>query len=239
VCAVFAVVSLVNISFALAISFERARVGTGQARPSRSFRELIGTLSVMPVVIALFAMGVLLNFCLAPINVVLAPLMLSFGAGPQGYGFAMALFVVGAVLGNAVVGSHYARRVEWDQSIFASLGAVALGLIAVGLSRSLVQVAATMAVLGAIVPFFQVPMSTQLQRIIPTEDAGQAFASLNAVTTGAAPLAAADAGLLLQRMSPAALFYCAGGASVLLCLGWGFFRRQETVAVLAYNGQIE
>ena len=156
----------------------------------------------MPVVIALFAMGVLLNFCLAPINVALAPLMLSFGAGPQGYGFAMALFVVGAVLGNAVVGSRYTRRVEWDQSIFASLGAVALGLIAIGLSRSPLQAAATMAVLGAIVPFFQVPMSTQLQRMIPTEDAGQAFASLNAVTTGAAPLAPAGAGLLLQRMSP-------------------------------------
>lgn len=238
-CAVFAAVSLVNMPFALAVSFRHARDEAREARPSRSFPELLRTLSAMPVVIALFVSGVLLNFCLAPINVALAPLMLSFGAGPQGYGFAMSLFVVGAVAGNALVGSRHARKVEWDQSIFASLGAVALGLVAVGLSRSPAQTAATMTLLGAVVPFFQVPMSTELQKTIPAEDAGQAFATLNAVTTGAAPLAAAGAGLLLLRMSPAALFYCAGGASALLCLGWDIFRRQRTVVIAAYKIETE
>lgn len=225
-CGVFAAASLANLPLALAVSFHRA----GQARPPRSFKSLVGSLSATPVVIAIFAVGVLLNFCLAPINVALAPLMLSFGAGPEECGYSMSLFVVGAVLGNAAVGSRYARAVEWDRSIYAALGAIALGLVAVGVSRSPAQAGAAMLLLGVFVPFFQVPMSTQLQRTISPEDAGQAFATLNAVTTAAAPLAAAGAGLLLQKLSPSTLFYCAGGASALLCMAWDAFRRQTPAA---------
>jgi predicted MFS family arabinose efflux permease len=229
-CAAFALLSLANAPLAFAHMLPRPSAAAGAPRPSRRLLELMKALAASPAVLALALMGVLLNFCLAPINVALAPMMLSFGAGPDGYGFAMSVFVAGALAGNVLVGSRLTRGVAWDRSIFASLGAMAIGLASVGLSGSAAQATASMALLGALVPFFQVPMSTYLQRTIPPEDAGQAFASLNAATTASAPLAAAGAGLLLRTMSPAALFHCAGGACALLCLGWAISRRQAASA---------
>ena len=231
-CAVFAAIFLLNMPLSHFVAFPLPQSNVGEERRTGGYTEGFRLLAAMPVVLALVALGVILNFTLAPINVALAPLMLSLGAGPQGFGFAMALFVAGAVGGNVLAG-RLLRTVSWEQSVLASLGAIAFGLIAVGMSRSPGQAAISILLIGAALPFFQIPVSTQLQRSVPAAQAGQVFATINSVTLFAAPLAVAGAGALLKWLAPPLMFYGAAAACAALCLSWRIFsRQQERVAPL-------
>lgn len=229
-CAVFAAIFLVNTPVSHFVTFPLPQASSGENRRMDGYTEGFRSLAAMPVVLALVALGIILNFALAPINVALAPLMLSLGAGPQGFGFAMALFVAGAVGGNVLAG-RLLRTARWEQSVLASLGAIAFGLVAVGASQSYIQAAVAILLIGAALPFFQIPVATQLQRSVPPANAGQVFATISSVTLFAAPLAAAGAGALLKWFAPPTLFIGAAAACAALCLSWGLFGRQpERVA---------
>ncbi len=225
-CAVFAAVLLVTAPLSYFIAFPVAAAQDGKEKIASGYAEGFRILATMPVVLVLLVLGTALNFALAPINVALAPLMLSLGTGPQGFGFAMALFVAGAVGGNFLAG-RLLRSASWEQSVFASLGAIAFGLVAVSVSQTPVQAAIAILVIGTAIPFFQIPVATQLQRFVPSANAGQVFASVNSVTLFAAPLAAAGAGALLKWFSPPLLFSGAAVLCAVLCLGWGLFKRQQ------------
>lgn len=225
-CAVFASVLLVAAPLLHFITFPITEVNDGKEKIAVGYAEGFRILATMPVILVLIALGTALNFALAPINVALAPLMLSLGTGPQGFGFAMALFVAGAVGGNFLAG-RLLRSASWERSVFASLGAIAFGLVAVSLSQIPLQAAIGILVIGAAIPFFQIPAATQLQRSVPSANAGQVFASVNSVTLFAGPLAAAAAGALLKWFSPPLLFSGAAALCAVLCLGWGLFRRQQ------------
>ncbi len=237
-CAVFAALFLVTAPLAHFTTFPLTQSYTAKTRRSSSYAEVLRSILGMPGVLALAILGIALNFALAPINVALAPLMLSLGVGPQGFGFAMALFVVGAVVGNFGAGGNLMRMVGREQSILASMGTIALGLVAIGFSQSPLQAAFSILLIGAALPFFQVPVSTQLQRSVPAANAGQVFATLNSISLLAAPLAAAATGLLLKRLAPAQLFFSAAALSTMLCAGWTFYHREKTSASPSLDGQI-
>lgn len=193
-------------------SADAAERSTAEFNDASPLRALFGNSTVLTLV----ALGIGLNFALAPINVALAPMMMSMGSGPEGFGYAMALFVVGALLGNLAIGK-LSHTIDADWAIICGLGTAGISLAAVGLSQSPTQAAVSVLLIGVALPFFQVNVATRLQRSIPAARAGQMFATINSVTLVSAPLAAAGTGLLLKRLAPFQLFF---GAS-LLCAALG------------------
>ncbi len=232
-CAVFAAIFLINTPLSYFITFPLPQANDGEKQRSGGYAEGFRLLAAMPAVLVLVALCVVLNFTLAPINVALAPLLLSFGAGPQSFGLISALFVVGAVGGNVLAGGSILKRMSWEQSVLGSLGVIALGLVAMGVSQSSIQAALSILLIGFALPLFQVPITTQLQRSVPPGNAGQVFATINSVTLFAAPLAAAGMGMLLKWVAPPLLFFGAATVCTAMCLSWAFFSRQaERVAPL-------
>jgi len=215
VIAFFAAALLLGIPFAWSYRPAEAvkAVVTDGSADTNGFRAIM----TMPLVLLLVTLGVGLNFALAPVNVALAPLMRSLGSGPQAFGFAMGLFIVGALAGNAVAGGRFASLWTWEQSISASLAAIAAAFLALVASGSPLQAAASIFLIGVALPFIQIPLAVQLQKTVPTESAGQVFSTVSSITLLAAPVAAALTGVLLKRFQPAQIFL---GASVLCTILW-------------------
>lgn len=222
--ALFATLLLVGVPLPQAIRFPFAPVPAGHDEPTQD-ESTFHLLLRMPLVLMLVVLGVCVNFALAPVNVALAPLMRSLGTGPQGFGLAMGLFVIGALLGNAVAGSRLLSKLPWDQSILACLGGITFALLAVGLSATYFQAAASIFLIGVALPFLQVPVAVQLQRSIPRQRAGRVFSTINSITLLAAPLAAAALGGLLKRFLPAQLFFGAAALGGTLSVSWGLMSR--------------
>lgn len=237
-CGFFAVLFLLNTPLSQFVTFPLPQPDSEEMKSPRAYIDVLLELSGMPTIAVLVFMGVALNFALAPINVALAPLMLSLGAGAEGFGFAMALFVVGAVAGNLAAGGRLLRVVSAERSIFASLGAIAVGFVAVGISRTPLQAAISILLIGAALPFFQVPVATQFQRSIPAATAGQMFATINSLTLVSAPLAAAGVGFLLKWLTSTQLFFGAALLSALLCAAWAIRRPQEASIERSFDGEI-
>jgi len=220
--ALFAALLLVGVPLPQTIRFPLTAVPAedeSSAQDESALRIFLGR----PLVLALVVLGVCVNFALAPVNVALAPLMRSLGSGPQGFGLAMGLFVIGALIGNASAGSRFLSGIPWDRSILASLGGVAFALLAVGLSATYFQAAASVLLIGIALPFLQVPVAVQLQRSIPRQRAGQIFSTINSITLLAAPLAAAASGVLLKRFLPVQIFFGAAALGGMLCVSWGTY----------------
>lgn len=201
-------------------SADAAKRSTVVPEAANSLRALFGN----PTVLKLVALGIGLNFALAPINVALAPLMKSMGSGPEGFGYAMALFVIGALLGNFMIGK-LSNSIDPNRAIIAGLGAAGMSLAAIGLSQSAAQAAVSVLLIGVALPFFQVNVATRLQQSIPAARAGQMFATINSVTLVSAPLAAAGTGLLLKHLAPIHLFFGAALLCAALGMGWAAFPR--------------
>ncbi|MDX6769070.1 MAG: MFS transporter [Elusimicrobiota bacterium] len=225
-CAIFAAVFLAATPLAHFATLPQAPDQPAEGR-SPDIVDSFSALLRMPLVLTLAALGIAVNFCLAPLNVALAPHLLSLGSGPQGFGGAMAVLVVGAIIGNLAAGSRLMETARWEDSILAGLGAVACGLVAVGSSTSPLQASAAVLIVGAALPFIQVPVATRLQSEVPAAQAGRVFSTLNSATLLAAPLAAAGVGLLLKRLPPAPVFFGAAAACALLCAAWGLGRRER------------
>lgn len=173
--------------------------------------------------IVLLAFG--LNLVLSPANVLFPVYSRDvIGAGPEGFGWLSASIAGGMVLGNLLVGS-LGRGLSGGASTALGVGALALGFAGLGLARSLPWALAATSTLGAAAPFVQIPIVTELQRKVPLEMQGRAFATFGTLAQASVPLGAALAGAALHALPTAAVFLVAGGGLLLVYLLLQLFRR--------------
>lgn len=161
------------------------------------------------LVIVLLAFG--MNLVLSPANVIFPIYSRDvLSAGPEGFGWLSASIAVGMVVGNLVLGL-FGRGLKGPLSMALGIFTMALGFTGLGLVRALGPALGCVIVLGAAVPFVQIPMVTYLQRQVPVEMQGRVFATFGTISQASVPLGAALAGVALAALPAGAVFQMAAG----------------------------
>jgi MFS family permease len=177
------------------------------------------------------------SFLLVAIVVLLPFFVEDFlGAGPEWYGFLVAAFGLGSLVGSLAAG---ASRVEGRLRTRLFLaGSFGFGLAAVGLGRtSSPEVAlALVFAAGAMNGFNLIQLITLLQVTTPPELRGRVFGLFETLALSMTPVAAAFAGLvadLVHQDVPAVYTGCGLG---LLLVALAFAASREARAFLAFEG---
>ena len=178
------------------------------------------TLSFTPLI------GLLLNATLAPLLVVVPKVMVTLGAGAQGYGAFLALEAAGMVAAGvlcAVLGSRLpVRRATAAGLLLTSLtyGAMwAWPVLPVVLTGS--------AVLGLGFGILNTPLNTLLQQLVPGEYLGRVFSVLGMVSSIGMPLSLLLVSPWLDRLPVPVWFGAAACLQGLGAVAWILVVRSE------------
>ncbi|CAM3795483.1 MFS transporter [Deinococcus frigens] len=139
------------------------------------------TLSFTPLI------GLLLNATLAPLLVVVPKLMLTLGAGAQGYGAFLALEAAGMVAAG-VLFTVLGNRLPVRRATAAGLLLTAVTYGAMWAWPVLPVVLTGSAVLGLGFGILNTPLNTLLQQLVPGEYLGRVFSVLGMVSSIGMPL---------------------------------------------------
>lgn len=168
------------------------------------------------LVIVLLAFG--MNLVLSPVNVIFPVYsrdMLLTGA--EGFGWLSAAIGLGMILGNLLLGLA-GHRLRGQASMALGIGVMALAFAGLGLTAQLTPALLCVMTLGAAVPFVQIPMVTHLQRNVPMEMQGRAFATFATISQASVPLGAAVAGIALSAL-PVGLVFQAAAVGLVAVYG--------------------
>lgn len=116
----------------------------------------------------------------------------------QGFGWLVAIYAVGGVLG-AVLAPRLSRRLSTATSLIGSMIVSGCAVVVFGVAAHLAPVAAAAVVLGFASTWWNVVSITLRQRIVPAELLGRVTAVYRMVAFCAAPLGAVGAGFLAHR----------------------------------------
>jgi MFS transporter, DHA3 family, macrolide efflux protein len=170
-------------------------------------------------VLGLTALAFMLNFVLSPANLVF-PIFSedTLKAGVAGFGYLISALSAGLLLGGIVVGV-IGERIAFNQSFIVGLGIMSGSLLVMSLASAITPALIGAVLLGAAVPFIQVPLVSRLQRAVPPQMQGRVFASMDTAITIGAPLGALGAGQLLTFADAAfALRLAAVGVACVLAV---------------------
>ncbi|WP_295823284.1 MFS transporter [uncultured Deinococcus sp.] len=167
------------------------------------------TLSFTPLI------GLLLNATLAPLLVIVPNLMVSLGAGAQGYGAFLALEAAGMVVAG-VLFTVLGRRLPTRRATAAGLLLTAVTYGAMWSWPVLPVVLAGSAVLGFGFGILNTPLNTLLQHLVPAAYLGRVFSVLGMGSSIGMPLSLLLVSPWLDRFPPAVWF---GAAACLQGLG--------------------
>ena len=144
----------------------------------------------------------------------------SLGASPVWFGIAMSAFGIGMLAGSVGV-LRNASTIKPKVLFVSGWTLTGVGEIATGLSPTVWFAVAAFAVAGTGNAFEIVSNDTLVQRRTPEELLGRVFGVIGTATLLGASISAAVGGLLLNVMSPGALFVWAGVMTLAVALlGW-------------------
>jgi MFS family permease len=116
----------------------------------------------------------------------------------QGFGWLVAIYAVGGVLG-AILAPRLSRRLSTATSLIGSMIVSGIAIVLFGVLADLAPVAVAAVVLGFASTWWNVVSITLRQRIVPAELLGRVTAVYRMVAFCAAPLGAVGAGFLAHR----------------------------------------
>lgn len=116
----------------------------------------------------------------------------------QGFGWLVAIYAVGGVLG-AILAPRLSRRLSTATSLIGSMVVSGIAIVLFGVLADLAPVAVAAVVLGFASTWWNVVSITLRQRIVPAELLGRVTAVYRMVAFCAAPLGAVGAGFLAHR----------------------------------------
>lgn len=172
-------------------------------------REGIGFVRDSPALLAVIAMGVLVDFAFVPLVVVL-PVFATSVLGGDGatYGFLLGSFFAGSFLGNLLIGpvrgfvDAHRGPVMVGATVFTGSSIGAAAWLPTVVPLPLVAALGGFALAGAANPFLNVPLTTYTQSVVPDEKRGKVFSVMRLGITGAAPVGLALAGPLVDAFGP-------------------------------------
>lgn len=171
-----------------------------------------------PVMASILVLAFGMNMVMSPVNVIFPVFSRdTLAAGAEGFGWLSGSIGAGMLLGNLLYGAVSKRLSSWVSTTLglAIMVSAFLGLSMAGRLEFALPVAA---LLGAAVPFLQVPMLTQMQRAVPVGLQGRIFATFSTFSGAAVPLGAALAGTAMRVLAPPGLFRAAAAGMLLVYL---------------------
>jgi DHA3 family macrolide efflux protein-like MFS transporter len=157
-----------------------------------------------------------LNLILSPINVIFPVFsQMVLGAGVAGFGLLASAVSLGLLLGNVIVGI-IGNRLHYTYSIIIGLIGMSVAIGALGYVQTLILALTMTTSLGMMVPFIQVPITSQLQQSVPWTHLGRVFAMLETWVMLSIPLAATLASHALIALPIGSIFRGVGIVVVLL-----------------------
>jgi MFS family permease len=174
---------------------------------------------------SLILLSAVLNFALnGPLSVGMAWLAANqFDGGPEVYGFILAAFGAGAVVGAVVAGSvGRVRELGWLTVIGSVVMGIGVGLIALAESPPIVMALAL--AIGLAVGFLNVRIVAWLQARTPEAMIGRVMSLVMIGGVALSPISMAGAGLLVDLGAASLMFAAAGSLIVVTALAgiaWG------------------
>lgn len=188
---------------------------------AEGFRYIWGRPGLRTLILA----AAFLNFFLIPI-IVLMPFYVEdfLHSTPDWYGFIIAGFGIGALLGFIWAGAVRITGHTRSSLMLISLAVQAVLLGSLGFTDSKFVALALLFATGILNGFLNINISTIMQLTTPTEIRGRVFSLLSMVTGGLAPLAMGLSGVvadLLDQNIPLIFIVC-GGITAVLSIGISF-----------------
>ena len=138
----------------------------------------------------------------------------TLGASTTWYGLTGASFAIGALIG-ALVCSRLRGKATLARGFVVSAGALALGLVALGLAPAVIWLIPAGFVTGAAYGALNVTLASLVTGRTRADERGRVGALLNGVASGTQLAAFAAGGALAARLSPRTVFVLAGGLGLL------------------------
>ncbi|MEV5963298.1 MFS transporter [Kribbella sp. NPDC051952] len=152
--------------------------------------KLLRTLCLLLTVVNAVGAGIIAVLVLYVLEVLHLP--------EQGFGWLVAIYAVGGVLG-AILAPRLSRRLSTAMSLIGSMVVSGIAIVLFGVLADLAPVAVAAVVLGFASTWWNVVSITLRQRIVPAELLGRVTAVYRMVAFCAAPLGAVGAGFLAHR----------------------------------------
>lgn len=171
-----------------------------------------------PLLFWTFAVSLLLNFVLIPLEVTLAPFARSLGAGAQEFGFLSASISVGQLFGMLMLSSYRISR-PWLALVGGTFG-IAAAIAGLSLAESLAQALVLLAAAGFSAALMNVQLSVVSQLHIPPSVLGRAYGVMASLSSTIQPLGYAGAAALLAWLPLHTIFLVIGGLLFLAAGAW-------------------
>jgi len=173
----------------------------------------------------MIVMSVCINPLLQPVVILLPGLTeMALGGTAVTYGWLLALFSVGVLVGSVVLMAFPpTRRRGW--LVGGAIVVVGAGLLAFGLVRSLAGAAVSLTLLGVSIALLDIIAISLLQSLVPADRRGVVIGLISTASSAAIPLSLSLAGPLADLTSPGAVI-CACGSAGLLLAAYGLSRPQ-------------
>lgn len=217
---------------ALALALLRGGRRSGPLTADGSSRGILGTIGggiayawADPALRSLILVIAAINFAFTgPVSVGMAWLAeVRFDGGPAAFGFLLAGYGGGAVVGAIVAGS-LAVVPRLGAIVVAISALLGLGLAGIGLAPNVPVALAIMTAMGVLVGFTSVRVRSWIQARVPDEVRGRVMSVVMLGSFGTAPVSFAAAGALVDAGATTAMFVGAGGimiAAGLAGVAWG------------------
>ncbi|WP_221090884.1 MFS transporter [Deinococcus aquaedulcis] len=190
----------------------------GEAPPSEGLRAGLKVIWSNPLLFWTFAVSLLLNFVLIPLEVTLAPFARSLGVGAREFGFLSASISVGQLVGMLLLSTYRVPR-PWLALVGGTFG-IAAAIAGLSVAATLGQALALLALAGLSAAVMNVQLSVVAQLHIPHAVMGRAFGVMTSVSSAVQPLGYAGAAALLAWLPLQSIFLIIGGLLALAAAAW-------------------
>jgi MFS transporter, DHA3 family, macrolide efflux protein len=155
----------------------------------------------------------------APINMLLPKHMTQLGAGPQGYGLFLALFMVGMFLGSSLV-TALGQRFDARRGIWTGMLGMGVAVGAMAFTTSSVLTVALALVTGLAMAIANTGISLLVQLSIEEQFYGRIFGLIGAVSQVAMPLTLLALTGVADQVSVATILGITGVTTLISGLTW-------------------
>ena len=180
----------------------RVQAAAGSAPTEEGPREglLVGLKVIWsnPLLFWTFAVSLLLNFVLIPLEVTLAPFARTLGLGARECGFLSASISVGQLVGMLILSSYRLPR-PWLALVGGTFG-IAASIGGLSVATTLTQALVLLALAGLSAAVMNVQLSVMSQLNIPPAVMGRAYGVISSLSSAIQPVGYAGAAALLAWM---------------------------------------
>jgi MFS transporter, DHA3 family, macrolide efflux protein len=217
-----AVNGLSFLVMAFALLFVRIPSPTARAETSTFWQDLVAGVDLVKrskLLQIVTVMSFVVPAAFAPINMLLPKHMTELGAGPQGYGLFLALFMVGMFLGSSLV-TALGQRFDARRGIWGGMLVMGLAVAGMSLTTSSLLTFGLALVTGLAMALANTGISLLVQLSIDEQFYGRIFGLIGSVSQVAMPLTLLALTGIADQLSVATILGITAATTLIAALTW-------------------